>query len=36
MIDSGFLLENLDHDASSKLIDQKIAEYKAILEALAK
>ncbi|MDR2452798.1 MAG: tripartite tricarboxylate transporter substrate binding protein [Candidatus Accumulibacter sp.] len=36
MIDSGFLLENLDHDASNKLIDQKIVEYKAALEDLAK
>ena len=36
MIESGFLLENLDQDASNKLIDQKIVEYKAALEDLAK
>ena len=36
MVDSGFLLETLDHDASTTLIDQKIEEYKAALTDLAK
>jgi tripartite-type tricarboxylate transporter receptor subunit TctC len=35
MAEMGFVLENLDPAASAKLIDEKISEYKDVLEALA-
>ena len=35
MLDLGFNLENLDAEASSKLIDEKIETYKAVLADLA-